>query len=314
MPTTLLLGLGLASVFASVLLLLVALGVGRTERQAVSRSLAAIESLSLASPDLRSRELETPFSARVLVPATRRLSDLGRRLTPSDQAQRLQARLDLAGNPAGWDVDRVLAVKVVTTIAGAALGFGLPILLGSSLSTTLLIGVGSTALGYFLPNLALYQLSATRSEQIRRELPDALDLMTISVEAGLAFDAALAQVAKNTQGPLADEFFRVLSEMQIGRSRLEALRALSERTDVDDLQTFVTAMVQADSFGIPVADVLRTQAHEMRVRRRQRAEERAQKVPVKIIFPLLLCIMPALFVVVIGPAAITVVRELLPAL
>jgi tight adherence protein C len=308
------LGLGLAAVFASVLLVLVALGVGRTERHAVSRSLAAIESLSLASPDLRSRELETPFSARVLVPATQRLSDLGRRLTPSDQAQRLQARLDLAGNPTGWDVDRVLAVKVVTTLAGAALGFGLPILLGSTLSATLLIGVGSTALGYFLPNLALYQLGATRSERIRRELPDALDLMTISVEAGLAFDAALAQVAKNTQGPLADEFFRVLSEMQIGRSRLEALRALSERTDVDDLQTFVTAMVQADTFGIPVADVLRSQAHEMRVRRRQRAEERAQKVPVKIIFPLLLCIMPALFVVVIGPAAITVVRELLPAL
>jgi tight adherence protein C len=314
MEPLLLLSLGVAAIFGALVLVFVGLGVGSTERQAVSRSLAAIDAMSTASPDLRSRELERPFGERVLQPATQRLSDLGRRFTPADQAERLQRRLDLAGNPEGWDVDRVLAFKVLATAAGAFLGFVLPVLSGSSVGVVLLAGAAGTVLGYFLPAIALYQLSATRSERIQKELPDALDLMTISVEAGLAFDAAVAQVARNTDGPLADEFFRVLSEMQIGRGRIEALRALGERTDVDDLKTFVTAMVQADSFGIPIADVLRTQAHEMRVRRRQRAEELAQQVPVKIIFPLLLCIMPALFVVVIGPAAISVVRELLPAL
>ena len=131
-------------------------------------------------------------------------------------------------------------------------------------------------------------------------------MLTISVEAGLAFDAAVSQVARNTEGPLADEFFRVLQEMQIGMGRSEALRALGERTTVDELHGFVTAMVQADAFGIPIANVLRVQAREMRIKRSQRAEEIAQKIPVKILFPLIFCILPVLFIVVLGPAAITI--------
>ena len=157
----------------------------------------------------------------------------------------------------------------------------------------------------------LLQKSQTRQERIQRELPDALDLLSISVEAGLGFDAALSQVARNTTGPLAEEFFRVLQEMQIGTGRPEAMRALGERTTVSELRGFVTAMVQADAFGVPVANVLRVQAGEMRIKRSQRAEEKAQKVPVKILFPLIFCILPALFIVVIGPAAITIVRNVL---
>jgi len=149
-----------------------------------------------------------------------------------------------------------------------------------------------------------------RSERIRRELPDALDLLVISVESGLGFDAALSQVARNTEGPLAGEFFRVLQEMQLGTGRSDAMRALADRTDVSDLKAFITAMVQADAFGIPVANVLRIQAREMRIRRSQRAEESAQKVPVKILFPLVFCILPALFVVILGPAVITIMRTL----
>ena len=144
---------------------------------------------------------------------------------------------------------------------------------------------------------------------MRRELPDALDLLTISVEAGLAFDAALSQVARNTDGPLAEEFFRVLQEMQIGLGRAEAMRALGERTDLPELRGFVSAMVQADSFGIPIASVLRVQASQMRIKRSQRAEELAQKVPVKILFPLIFCILPALFIVILGPAAITILHS-----
>ena len=160
--------------------------------------------------------------------------------------------------------------------------------------------------GYFGPNLALYQMAYNRREQMRRELPDALDLLTISVEAGLAFDAALSQVARNTSGPLADEFFRVLQEMQIGLGRSEAMRALGDRTELAELRGFVTSMIQADAFGIPIAQVLRVQAREMRIKRSQRAEELAQKVPVKILFPLIFCILPALFVVILGPAVIQI--------
>ena len=141
---------------------------------------------------------------------------------------------------------------------------------------------------------------------MQRELPDAIDLMTISVESGLGFDAAVQQVAKNTEGPLADEFARVLREMQIGQCRSDALRALAERTNVPELQTFVSAMVQADAFGIPIAQVLRVQSSEIRVKRRQRAEEKAQQVPVKITIPLIFTILPCLFIAVMGPAAISI--------
>jgi tight adherence protein C len=161
-----------------------------------------------------------------------------------------------------------------------------------------------------MPNIVLYQLAYERTERMRRELPDALDLLTISVEAGMSFDGGLSQVAKNSDGPLAQEFFRVLQEMQIGVGRTEAIRAMGERTDLPDLRQFSTAMVQADAFGIPIANVLRIQAKEMRIKRSQRAEEQAQKVPVKILFPLIFCILPSLFVVILGPAVINIMKNL----
>ena len=145
---------------------------------------------------------------------------------------------------------------------------------------------------------------------MQRGLADAIDLMTISVESGLGFDAAVQQVARNTEGPLADEFARVLREMQIGKGRAVALRALADRTNVNDLKSFVSAMVQADSFGIPIAQVLRVQSGEMRVKRRQRAETKAQQVPVKITIPLIFCILPALFVAVMGPAALSIMDNM----
>jgi tight adherence protein C len=158
--------------------------------------------------------------------------------------------------------------------------------------------------------MVLYQMAYNRADRMRKELPDALDLLTISVEAGLAFDAAMSQVARQTEGPLAEEFFRVLQEMQIGMGRIDAFKAMAERTDVDDIRTFVTALVQADAFGIPIANVLRIQAKEMRLKRSQRAEEQAQKVPVKILFPLIFCILPTLFIVVIGPAGLQIYHAL----
>ena len=274
------------------------------ERDGVARSLAVVEAIK-AAPDPMRQQLDAPFNERVTGPMFSRLTNLGRRFTPNDQSSRLRRKLDLAGNPPGWDTDRVLAFKMLGLLVGAAVGFIVPLLFGN-VAWALVFGIGLAVLGFFLPNILLYQRAYDRSQTIQRELPDALDLLVISVESGLGFDAALAQVARNTQGPLAEEFFRVLQEMQLGTGRSDAMRALADRTDVTDLRGFVTAMVQADAFGIPIANVLRIQAREMRIRRSQRAEETAQKVPVKILFPLIFCILPALFIVILGPAAIQI--------
>lgn len=309
MPAQLVLLLGLVAIFLAIVLLLTTIGAITAERQAVNRSLAAVRAMDSA-PDQMRAELNRPFGERVVGPGMERLTNIGRRFTAGDQVDRIKRKLDLAGNPPAWSVDRVIAFKVLGLFGGLVLGLLLGTLIGGLLPT-IAIAIGATLLGFYLPNIVLYQTAYNRSEQIRKDLPDALDLLTISVEAGLAFDAAVSQVARNTEGPLADEFFRVLQEMQIGMGRTEAMRALGERTDVDELQGFVTAMVQADAFGIPIANVLRVQAKEMRVKRSQRAEEAAQKVPVKILFPLIFCILPALFVVVLGPAAITVYESLI---
>jgi tight adherence protein C len=297
--------LGLAGVFLALVISLATVGVMTSERQQVSRSLAAVNAISSRQSPMAQR-LNKPFAERVIEPALARFTEIGRRLAPGDQGARIRHRLELAGSPVGWDVDRVIALKVLGLLAGLSLGIALPLLMGGGFLVVVGVAILFGVTGFFAPNLALYQMTYNRTEQMRRELPDALDLLTISVEAGLAFDAGLSQVARNTTGPLADEFFRVLQEMQIGLGRSEALRALGERTELPELRGFVTAMVQADAFGIPIAAVLRVQAREMRIKRSQRAEELAQKVPVKILFPLIFCILPALFVVILGPAAITI--------
>ena len=300
---------GLGAIFVAVVVGVGAVVVAGETKRAVGRSLAAIEAMRAAPAPLR-RQLEPSFGDRVVGPAVRRLVRLAVSSSPAGQAARLRHRLDAAGNPAGWDVERVVAVKALGLLAGAVLGGAGGYLVAGSPVTILLALVGLAALGYFGPDIALYQIGYRRRESLRKQLPDAIDLLTISVEAGLAFDAALAQVARNTEGALAEECFRVLQEMQIGVGRAAALRALGDRSDLPELRGFVGAMVQADTFGIPIANVLRVQSQEMRVKRSQRAEELAQKVPVKILFPLIFCILPALFIVVLGPAVITIVHNL----
>jgi tight adherence protein C len=305
MSSALLLVAGLGAIFAAVVIALTTLVTMTSQRQQVSRSLSAVQAIH-AMPSAVQQELSRPFGERVVGPAMRRLTLLGRRFTATDQMGRIRRRLELAGNPPTWDIDRVIALRMLGVIGGGLIGLAVPLVLGLGVAPTFGVVLSLLAVGYFIPNMTLYQMAYNRTEQLQRELPDALDLLTISVEAGLAFDAALSQVARNSTGPLAEEFFRVLQEMQIGLGRADALRALGERTDLPELRTFVTAMVQADAFGIPMAQVLRVQAREMRIKRSQRAEELAQKVPVKILFPLIFCILPALFVVVLGPAAIEI--------
>jgi tight adherence protein C len=303
MTASLLLTVGIIGIFAALLLSLAAIGVFTNEARGVSKSLAVVEAFSSA-PEAMQKELDPSFQDRVLTPLLDRFVGLGKRITPGDHAERIRKKLDIAGNPPGWSVDRVMSLKFVGLVGGGLAGVLFCALLGIGLAPTLAIGGLTTVAGYFGPNMYLYQKGYDRTAQMQKALPDALDLLVISVEAGLGFDSALSQVARNTEGPLANEFARVLQEMQIGLGRAQALRALGERSTLPDLRSFASAMVQADSFGIPIGQVLRVQSDEMRVKRRQRAEEQAQKVPVKILLPLMSCILPCLFIVVIGPAVI----------
>jgi tight adherence protein C len=286
------------AVFVTVLLLqsLVA------ERRQAYRTIRALRAVEIRPIDIRDRELAAPTRQRVFVPFYRAAVAVARRFTPTGAYENLQRRLLQAGSPVAWTADRLLAAKVGGLVLGVLVGA--VVLVGVPLSLRLLVPgfLGLCVLGYFVPNLVLMNLVQRRQTKIRQALPDAIDLLTISVEAGLSFDAALAQVSRTSTGPLAEEFYRTLQEVQLGRSRSEAMRNLADRSSVPELSAFVLAMVQADVFGVSVANVLRIQSREMRKKRRQLAEERAMKVPIKVLFPVLFCIFPALFVVILGPA------------
>lgn len=295
---TLLVGLaGLAGAVVVGVLSLVGSGGARAD---IARSLASLERSRpggyVAPRDRSLRErLGGQFGAR--------LTGLARALTPAAAVGRLQRHLDYAGNPPGWPVERIIPVKGIGFAVGAA-GGGLFGLSTGGVRGALLGVVGGAAFGLFLPDLLIYNTGVKRQQELQRSLPDVLDTLVISVEAGLGFDAALAQVAQNGRGPMARETIRVLQEMQIGKARTQAMRALGERTTVPELRSFVTAVIQAGELGIPIGAVMREQSREMRVRRRQRAEELAQKVPIKILFPVLFFIFPSLFVVILGPALV----------
>jgi tight adherence protein C len=258
-----------------------------------------------SSPGLSFATSSTDRSGqRRLQPLLTVLGRLGERITPSDVGQRLRRRMDLAGNNPPWDLPTLLVLKASGTLALG--GIGLLVFMVSASGAGLLLCAILTCLGYWMADLLLYNVGAKRQEAMRRAAPDALDMLTVCVEAGLGFDAALAKVAANSSGPLAEEFARVIKEVQLGRARREAFADLADRTDIGEIRTFVGALVQADRLGVPIAGVLRQQSGELRLRRRQRAEEAAQKVPVKIIFPVMVCIFPAFFVIVIGPGAIRI--------
>ena len=229
---------------------------------------------------------------------------LARRISPSSWVGRLEALYAAAGRPAQWPVDRMLAGKFV--LAAVAAGFAFLYFAASRSPLAILIGLGATALCFFLPEILVKNIGMKRNERIALELPDTLDQMTIAVEAGLGFDSAVSRTARNGTGPLAEDLIRTLQDIQVGQSRRVAYEALAERTNVPDLRRFIRSIIQADINGIAIADVLKTQADEMRLKRRQRAEEKAMKIPVKVVMPLMFCILPVLFIVLLGPAAIDI--------
>jgi tight adherence protein C len=256
--------------------------------------------------NVRQQQLSTSALGRVVVPGLRRMGRFARRFTPLEVYDRLDQELVYAGNPPGWDTERVLAFKLFLPVVLVPLMLVLGPIIELPFVFTVAAALLFGAVGYYGPEWLVRSRSGSRQHAIQLTLPDSLDLLSITVEAGLSFDAALARVARNIRGPLGEELFRVVQEMQLGKARSEALRDLGSRSTVDDLRSFVLAMVQADVFGIPIARVLKVQAREMRIRRRQRAEEQAQKLPVKIVFPVVLCIFPSIFVVLLGPAAIQI--------
>lgn len=258
----------------------------------------------------QAREVEPllkPFNQRVARPAGDALRGAARLVAPHGYIERLRQQVVLAGSPAGVEAERIVAVKILGTLAVAALFTAISVFRGLSGSTWLFVVAPLVALAFLGPDMWLSSRVSNRQAMIRRALPDMLDMLTISVEAGLGFDAALAKLVRNSDGPLAVEFARVLQEIQAGVDRSDALRHMAARTEVTELNAFIMAIIQAEVFGISISGVLRTQAAEMRTKRRQYAEEMAQKAPVKLVFPLILCILPTTLIVILGPAIISAI-------
>jgi tight adherence protein C len=252
----------------------------------------------------REETLAKPFVERAFAPVVVGLSRLLGRFTPAGYLEKMQQKLMYAGNPSGMDASSLVVIKVVLLITGLFISFALRGF-GEGL-TAFLILVAPPVMGFVLPDVWINRRIEERQAAMLRALPDTLDLLVISVEAGLGFDSALARVVTTVPGPLSEEFFRMLQETRVGVSRRDAMRHLMDRTDLEELRSFLLAMLQAEAFGVAIARVLRVQADEMRIKRRQRAQEKAFAAPVKIVFPLVFCIFPALFVVLLGPAAISI--------
>ena len=265
---------------------------------------------SMQARNLEELELQQPFIERTLRPIANRLSGSVARITSASFATRTQRRLAMAGNPGDLGVTEWLGFKAVFALIFSAIGVVLSLLLGMPIIMTLAFGVFGLGMGYTGPEFWLGRRVKARQKAIVRMIPDSLDLLTISVRAGLGFDAALAKVVEKVKGPLSDEFRRALAEVRVGRTRREALRDIVPRTEVPPLTNFIGAIIQAEQLGVSISKVLQVQSEQLRIERRQRAEEMAAKAPIKMLFPLVGCIFPSLFIVILGPAIILIVQSL----
>jgi tight adherence protein C len=286
-----------------------AVGSGVHEKQVVRESLRTLDGYDIDAPptDLRQEKLAESIVARAVVPAMARLTLVGRRFTPMGYVDKVRHKFVLAGIQTPDSVDRFLAMKAVLVPVGIV--FGVTNLLFGFMLDGMMQVVASVVIGGGLaagPDLMLNRKVEERQTSILRALPDVLDLLTISVEAGLGFEQALDRVIAAVPGHLSDEFARMLGEARAGASRADAMRAMDERMGIPEVRAFVLAIIQADAFGVSIGRVLRAQADEMRIKRRQIAQEKAQKAPVKMLFPMVFCILPALFAVVLGPAILSI--------
>ncbi|MGH2517610.1 MAG: type II secretion system F family protein, partial [Ktedonobacterales bacterium] len=257
-------------------------------------------------------EMQAPFMERFIKPIAGQAAKVMSRLTPSGALEGTQRQLMYGGFAGRLQVSDFMGIKGLTTVLGLGIAIAISLLASVSTLVTVLLVLVFGGLGYFMPDLWLRGQISKRRDQVARALPDAIDLLTISVEAGLGFDLALARVVSKSDNALTREFARVIQEMRIGVARRDALRALVERTGVEDLNTFISAIIQAEQLGASVANVLRIQAAEMRTRRRQRAERLAHEAPIKMLFPMAFLIFPPIFIVVLGPAIPKIVKTFAP--
>lgn len=302
------------------MLTIAALGIGGTvalvifvvlsqaeEKSVVRASLRQLDGYEVES--VRESELLAPLKDRAIAPVLAGLTDLGRRLTPQGYVDDVKQKLVSAGKGDQAAIDRFLAIRVVTVALapiGAYLAFAYSPVGGMArLMLTAVVG----AVFLMGPDSVLNRQVEDRKYEIRRRLPDVMDLLVISVEAGLGFEQALDRTVASVPGPLTEEFSRMLGEVRAGSTRADAMRALDARTNVPEIRSFVLAILQADTFGVSIGRVLRAQADEMRIKRRQLAQERAQKAPVKMLLPMVFCIFPSLFVIVLAPAAINISKS-----
>jgi tight adherence protein C len=275
------------------------------DRASNSRVARNLRQGTTAASDVRSLVLSQSGSERLLQPALKALSRQARSLSPAGVVSRLERRLVLAGLE--WPLELVLIAKLLLGIVLG--GAGTLFAVSAPSPKTVALAVIAGLIGYLGPDVVLARRAADRQTSIRNELPDMLDQVTICVEAGLGFDAALARTTRAAATPLEQEVFRMHQELRIGVPRREALENLLARTDVAELRQFAHALVQAETYGVPVTQMLRSQSSEHREKRRQAAEERAMKLPVKITFPLVFCILPTMFIVILGPAAMNVTKS-----
>jgi tight adherence protein C len=256
-------------------------------------------------------ELSQPFSARVIIPVVRRIGEFSARFTPQKAIQDTARRLELAGNP--WPIDAATFLAIRFILAVVLAGFLIAVVLispSSNPSDNFMYIGGAAFAGFFLPHLMLTSRITRRQKEIRKAMPDALDLLTICVEAGLGFDAAMSKVSEKWENELSLAFARVIREVQLGKVRREALKDMADRLGIPEMTSFVAAIIQSEQLGVSMAKVLRIQSDQMRVKRRQRAEEEAHKAPVKMIIPMALLIFPSIMIIILTPAAIQIMGSL----
>lgn len=292
MPPLALLLTGLTFVVGSLTALLVVLGLFGQSSKGVRARLGP-------TVDKSAGDAQAPV-IRVHV----RRAGIARFITTGTSFAKIERSVMLAGQPEGWTVRRVVTAKLAFTSVG---GCVLYVMVSDKPSAvSFLMGITAIGVGYFAPDVLIQKRAEARQATIQQELPDVLDQVTISIESGLSFETAFARIGERRIGPLAEEIVRTVQDMRLGMSRRDAYQSLAERTDVDDLRRFIKSIVQAEHYGVSVSSVVKTQAEEIRFKRRKRAEARALKVPVKIIFPLLVCILPVLFIVILTPAFINI--------
>jgi len=301
-PLILIVAVGLA---ISIILLFVGVAAPRPADQVSNR----LSEYGTRSVTLEELELSQPFADRVVRPMLRGISDAISRLSPNRNVAETRRRLEMAGRPYGWGPTEFMGLRGLAAVVGFLLPFILMSITHATLRNRVVFPVVLCALGYFAPVIWLRSKISRRQTEIVKSLPDALDLLTVSVEAGLGFDAAISKVAEKWDNELSRAFERVIHEIRIGKLRREALRDMADNMDVPDVTSFVAAIIQADQLGVSLSKILRIQSEQMRTKRRQRAEEAAHKAPIKMLIPMVFLIFPALYIVLLGPAVLVLMHS-----